>query len=111
MSGSTRRRGWLPLLCRGAVTDQLGPVFEVHRIVMKPLPAPDKTVPLEDLDNLGRYRATVRAIDHLRAMPVPVVGARGADIDGRAPAMHARFSGIGDGAAFIGSGRRVSIPL
>src|SRR5262249_51202462 len=48
--------------CHGAVlrirraVQQFGPVFEMHRVVMRPLAAPDKAVPLENLDDLGRYR-------------------------------------------------------
>jgi hypothetical protein len=32
--------------------DKLGPIFEMHRVVVIPLAAPDETVRLEDADDL-----------------------------------------------------------
>ena len=43
-----------PLRCSGRSVHELRPVFEMHGIVMGPLPAPDEAVPLEDVDDFGR---------------------------------------------------------
>ena len=82
-----------PFLC-GIVAQKLGPVFKVHRVEMHPAAAPDETVPLEDGYDIGRddgYRSTSPA-----AWCHSQQSDKVADIDRRAPAVHAGLAGVGN---------------
>src|SRR6516162_1910984 len=78
----------------------------MHGIVMGPLPAPNKAVPLEDLDHLG-WNGTGRQA----SIPKPVFGICRVDVDGCTPRVHARLSSIGHRAAIISTRRGIYIPL
>src|SRR5438552_19181968 len=74
-----------PLGWSGRSVYQLRPVFEMHRIVVRPLPAPDEAVPFENVDNLGR-----EGVGRSGARPQPIFGVGRIDVDRRGPGLHAR---------------------
>src|SRR5207302_9425333 len=64
----------------GGVRQQLGPVLEVHRVVMIPGAAPDEPMPLEHPHDLDRDAVFPHRLGRMRR-PAPVVRKRGADVD------------------------------
>src|SRR5215831_20700651 len=95
-----------PLRRLGRAVHEFRAIFEMHRVIVGPLPAPDKTVPLEDVDNLGRYR-----VGGLAAGPEPIIGIGGIDVDRRTPGVHARLPGIRHSTAVISARRWIDITL
>src|ERR1700739_2192569 len=73
------------------------PILEMHRVVVRPLAAPDKAVSLEDRDDLGRYPIDVPP----GSVPLPIIGVRRVDIDCGTPGVHARLARIGNGSAAL----------
>src|SRR3978361_1631688 len=61
------------VLAVGMVAEQLGPVFEVHRVEMGPPPTPDETVTLEDGHDLRRHTVAVCGTILAGSMPAPVI--------------------------------------
>src|SRR5215469_15196292 len=91
----------------GLAVEQLRPILEMHRVVVGPFAAPDKAVPLEDLDDLARDPIAVSGI----AMAEPVVPICRIDVDRGTPSMHARLPRIGYRATVVGAGGRIGVPL
>ncbi len=92
------------------LADQLGPVLEVHGVVVIPLAAPDEALGLEDLGDLVGDAVAIGDVAAI-ARPGPVVGLRHVDVDGGREGMHAGEPGVGDDPAVERAGRRHEIGL
>src|SRR5215469_343502 len=93
----------------GRLTDaqKFGPIFEVHRVEVRPASAPDEAVALKYLHDLRWNAVNVgRKLGCTSAVPQPVVPEFGVDIDRGTPRVHACLCGIGDGPAGICSDRK-----
>src|SRR5262252_7777244 len=68
-------------------------------------------MPLEDGHDLERYVVDEPCIAYPRTMPKPVIGMGCVNVDRSTPGMHARLSGVGDGAAVICTSWRIAVSL
>jgi hypothetical protein len=85
---------------------EFGPKFEVHRIEVMPLAAPNEAVFFEDRDDLFVHAVAITDGAAMRP-PVPIIREGRIEIDGDAVAVRARLAGIRDGSAIVSPGDRV----